>query len=1723
MDHASPTPNPIGGGSFVDAAKIRILLTPVGDVSPADFARWSQHVRNFDIVRLKHLPGAAARKWPAHDSPLRQVGEVHLSFVTSTDPSHSFLAPFNLNRQVLGVLGLSTFGPGSDTDALERTPGALRELHPGAIVHRVFGFDNGATRPQTMDLSSVQDVTAKIEAAGASTPGAADDSRLPPQAAGEARGGMPRSVSANSIASEVSSEGGFSGRNAGGLVIFPAVRKDAKDVNFYLRTLVAELVASILDGLDGIVSALEGTPLETPRETLDGIVSPTRSSASSALQAVTSPTASSFGTAASTAASRASALFSSFGGGGSGSGSPTTSVGASSMGTGGGTITPSSSSTASRPVSAIGGGSQPDMGLPTTPSSLNDAKRRTILSPVSTGKKGRKTSSAGGVGPTGTGRFAKVRADFHLLAGDLWTALEGYEASLNFLGKERALAGGQDAVWYASALEGWAVAKVLVSRMGGEVLEKAPAFDLPAGVAAAASANSGKDKDRDKDKDARDAAPYAKQAWGEIAEAYSLALAIYSKCLAPPHVLLEPARSVTNETPRDFTHPLIHAGACIQYSRFLLAVWASAGWNGECFDQLLYGGVPPALAEETRPSQGTFTRMSALSGVQRHDIASAASSALTQSVAALKATDQITVLCTLTSLFGCIGFSRREAYLLRQLQAVIVSLLAKSMLQRSRQPTTTTLPLLCDAADDELLGTIVSQVSHETLRSGPEAILVLAMQVCETHGVHVEVDPLKNVPAYHILSRAGEGLRSAYTSPNPGSARMDGASSDLWGAAAARGAAQLGSTSGTDATPSRLELESEARFGWPEQQVALLKDTIAVAEMLGDNIGMAFFAAILLRDYHALLSPDEQWRVHDGLVRVTASARWQGAQDLQVRYWGPAEPLCSLQFVPLQGHRLPTERALKDLDASPSSADGAAAQEGVAGLDNPFFWNPATGASRTGGKDSVMAVAGEPLEVMATLQNPFAFDLEVETIRLVTEGVGFEAAPTRTVMPAGAFHTIRLSGTAEASGMLRIKGIALALAGCSEETFLLPIYDEQSERERQQRAAEAVDKRTRIKNVGLDARPAVVKHRETLAAAKAEAEGGDKAKRRTASNRPQAEPRYLECRVAPPQPLLRVECAALRYGTLHLFEGERKTLRLRITNTSSEVAVDYVKLSFSDNLSETAKQVLLEGDLLPSDAHELEWDLLHRPVLQVRSRPSSSSSSSSVSRSPPPQPGSRQHRLHIPPGQAATLDVDVLGKLDCSAGRITVEYASLAGLEIGASAKQPGLGDKFYTRSLTLPLNITVQPLLECGPIEVRPLRASEAAKLTAQSLALAEPGASVPAGSGSGSGRSLDTAVAGPEAGADLENAVRESKQVDASVAADPDGFCLLSMDVRNVFSEAVAVKFALNTGGLKKLDVERTLAPQTTSRFVFPFPRLWLASATTRQAIPTLSRRQFIVSKLVLSPRDERQARRRFWYRQELLGRFRAEWTVLPRASASWGAVEEAGRRGKRVGEIGLRDQVLSDVDVAALQREGVKVECAFLPAATPGQPGSPNGDDAGRQEDKTKTRTGRRPEEVMVQRETTVTIRATVHNQSDRPLKLLIRFVAVPSSSSCSLESKVEREREDAILSSCIIWTNGNANQRITPWPLAPPRPVAATATASAEERAKEDEQGVATVEKEVMFLSSGLFSFLVGVEEVVDRPASTAAAAAAGRGGGEEEGQEEEKVVYVSGLPLQVVVV
>lgn len=1224
---AAPTPTPVGGRAFCSPAMIRILLTPAtADVTPDEFERMTSAIRRIESIRISDLPlrapgsnGPSQRKERiASTSPLARSGEVHISFVTSYDPSHSFLSPFNVHKQVLGVLGVSTCSSSNAFEELERAPAALRQLHPTAVVHRVFGFDVGAARPQTMDLSALSNARAAIEKAGGGNmmKSASSASGMNVETGIPDGGDMgEESLTKTSLDSSMtrkmgqakssitdsekdSTSSGFAGRSSTGLVIFPAVRRDLKDVRFYLKTLIPQFVADLLDGLDDFVGDLQGKPLETPRETLEG-----PSANASGSNTSTSLTASNkgLGAAATSAASRASALFSSFS-----------------------TAEDPSSSSTSRKVSR---------------SSKN------ILTPA-------------GVGPTGAGRYAKVRADYYLLIGDLWSAAKEYDNCMSLMGKERAMAGGQDAVWYASALEGWAVTRVLTIRMGGQVAEKAPCTSMPLGGV----------KEKEKEKVVSDF-QFAGKDWSDIAEAYNLALTIYSKCLAPASYLLDTMRSVNPETPRDYTHPLIHTSACLAYARLLLAIWASGGWNGETFDQLLLGGVPPALAETTRPSPAVYMQHSTSSGISRSDIAAPASLSLTNSSTnALKMLDQIHLYSSLAAIYGCVGFARKEGYAIQRLQSLVVILIAQGVHMQKQQGSSISEAL---RAGNAAYGTISTQISSIGGGLGSDSILVLALQICQTYGINVQLMPLLDMDRGHILLRASVDVKSGKRLSSP----MLNRNRAAWSMSASSPG------NGNDVDWKRFlideaqarqaaisELLEEPHFGWIEQQIAILKDTISICEMLQDKQSLLFFGAILLRDFWPYLGFEEQFRLKDGFAKLMGETisgdvgNTNNNKTLQLQYWGPKDLLAGMQLESGTTNQ-PQKVFFKNL---PREGEKQSIPEWAKGKES----KNAHSTTENG------LMQDELASFVVTLHNPLHIPLELESIRLELQTLG-SLGPTfepnvrkNIILPPNAFHVVRLSGIASGEGRLCVKGIYIKLPFCAERLFTFEYAQGVAEKTLWKAQSDVDDKWTRTKRIGLDARGS-----------------GSTGIGLQTNLQPKSRSRTQESLWILPViakiPLVEVRpSAGLKSGSVVLCDGEEKVITLTLQN-KSDMIVDHIQFVFDDDVQRDTVELLAEGQLEAVDVYELEQDLIERPFLSL--------TDNGVAKG---MQNGTESNLKLEVNQARTFTFRIRGKLDVRRASIRVQF--------GNKANSRELGrEYFWTRQAHFSFDVRVLPTVFLDGLEV--------------------------------------------------------------------------------------------------------------------------------------------------------------------------------------------------------------------------------------------------------------------------------------------------------------------------------------------------------------------------------------------------------------------------------------
>lgn len=1015
MATTAPTFSAGGTPSFCAPAKVRILLVPATPLEHAHFERWSSFVRRWEHIKLTDVP-RTSRQMPS--TPVYEQGEVHLSFVTSHDPAHVYLAPFQLHHVVHGVLGVSSYTRQRAQD-LERVPTLLQKQYPNAFVHRVLAFDGGEKEEEAPTGDGDM-------AAASEPPSQQDDTEFAPTP-------------------------GFSASRESGVLVCPAVRRDAKDVRFYVRTLLAEFVGAVLDQLDGLVAQLDEHALETPRETLSG---------APMLRAVTerriAPPAPQHRAAATVAA--ASKMF----------------------------------------------------GL----------KRRPPTAPPP---------------PTTTFRLTKVKADVALINGYLWDALEMYDSILTLSGKERALAGGHDAVWFAGALEGWAVTRLLVARLGDRAAEEAPCLLYPLTPG--------------KDKEVHEPTPPA-LAWRDIAEAYSLALTIYSKCLAPPHVQLEALRSMTNETSRDYTPPYVYACACLSYARFLLALFASGGWNSEAHDQLVYGGVPPALDTGVPLTFAEEAHLSAVSGIYRHEVASAASAALTPSLPLLLPSDQLRILTSLHRILTLVRYERRAAHVARVLSTVVCSILARTLRVRALQPN---VHIGWDAVRDMLRWHMPSSDSMpraERTDAGLFAMsnpaLVLGMMACDAYGIDILTTPLRRLPPSHILEIARRRVCAhAYTDMLVG----------MYGAQAAMEWLPALSASAAVARRARVD------FGWHALQVQLLKDLIVQCESVDDYLGQVFFAALLLRDFE--LEGNDRTALIEGLRHALPRAQWHGAPDLALEYWGPKDVLRAVQVEPRPPGDIPTHRTRAELD-------------GAHGDANPFVMRSQTRSAPAASEQ----LANEPVWVSVTLANPWTVPLPMYDVHLVADGVALDldrAPPVPVVVvPPTSMHTVRLSVVPTSPGSLSIHGVRVRLWGAEPYTFHISKSVRGSMYPRHAS--------------GLLARPGAQLMQYIL------------------HHHPKDETQLdewltpshdvLTCRILPPQPRVHAAWDRSSRAPLMLQQGQCTSVKIALHNVS-DVPVNVLRLSVEDRWQSAAHDTLAERAKPLADLSELEWQLKHAPVARL--------------------------------------------------------------------------------------------------------------------------------------------------------------------------------------------------------------------------------------------------------------------------------------------------------------------------------------------------------------------------------------------------------------------------------------------------------------------------------------------------------------------------------------------
>ncbi|CAK5277407.1 unnamed protein product [Mycena citricolor] len=762
------------------------------------------------------------------------------------------------------------------------------------------------------------------------------------------------------------------------------------------------------------------------------------------------------------------------------------------------------------------------------------------------------------------GRLFKVLGDFFLLAGRMEDAGVWYNEALQLFRSST------DAVWQAATLEGMATVSIMEAWSAGQ------------GLNTSLSAS--------------------REPWSDVFDRLGHAISLYHRPQSPDG---EHNYSLLS---------YLYSCAVLRQASLLFAVWSAKGWGPLAFSTMLQPGptpyLPPTLTHGIT-SWASLERLSTMSNISRATISAVLAQVHGPWLLHLGARDRISILEATASIYSCLGYRRKEAYILREVLGCVMDLIVCGR-EEDGFSRLSSVPLSAGAtlSSGSSRGGNVGVRFTENI-GGNESVLRLLKYICRVLGINLDA------------VRLSEGSENEGTSQMP---------------------------------PTSVEEEIASEFmepyGWPELQVGVVREAVAVAEALPDYLSVAQFSLSALRTLQNVLAPGDQYHLYTTSGRALVTAHRRG-ETRSVEHWS-GKPLISISLSALPLVRLPLEKPLSVLDRR--SSDIAPI---LTGATDPFLYNP----RRALGQGKSLVVQNEMLDFTLVLRNHYVFDLEIQSLTLSTSGVPFECKPVRVVLPASSYHVVTLSGRASETGSLVIRGCFVQAPGGKPREYTLPVPSgEDSEQVSRKRAALECEV-GRFKYPGLDCFP------------------WEKAAKRssTAKTSKQSPPKFLELSVVPEQPLLRIRRTSVTHGAVMMYNGEMAMIRLTLENVSS-LPIDFLRLVFDDSTIAPAQQDLANGDLSVFDTYETEFDLLHRPVFAWNKEEGKD--------------------INVLPGSKVTVNINCFGKVGCTTGTIHVSYAYVHRPAPSLETPQPSV---FHTRQLSYPVMVTVYHMLECHGMDVLP------------------------------------------------------------------------------------------------------------------------------------------------------------------------------------------------------------------------------------------------------------------------------------------------------------------------------------------------------------------------------------------------------------------------------------
>lgn len=828
--------------------------------------------------------------------------------------------------------------------------------------------------------------------------------------------------------------------------------------------------------------------------------------------------------------------------------------------------------------------------------------------------------------------------------------------------------------------------------------------------------------------------------------------------------------------------PLAFSECVIRFSKLLAAINLSAGFLDDDALRHLVQNIP-----YKQKARFSVPRLSV--HPTRNDIASMLFRALPGPVesSGMNPTDRVVVLAGVASILSSLGLQRKKAIVMKEFITSLVPGLIQARkvgaAEMGVHPAAGLATL--NIANGGSSGSGALNLGEGEVENGIDEFLGLLGRI---YGIP---NSKGNMPDIAVPSQRNENAESASDS--------------------------IASQRVVDAI---LAISSLRSFGSLSIKLEILRTCLSFCEALPDFNGVLHFTALLLRvagpgtaprpnstDVFVSLPRDEQIRLYSNISRTVTAAKKLGLQHVETEYWDDFLVRGLFILEEMEPLRL-TQRQGTELKADSQGKEGPF-------LHNAWLKKPQTNAANT------VLVANEHYRFVIAMQNPYEFELGVESLKIAAEGVEFIALEEHFLLGPYRTQKFHITGTAQSSGLLKIIGCYVKLIGCRERLF--PIFPEPWKPKRE----------AKMKRMGLKAclgaptsRPSTaiapsIDHRATF----------------------QPKPESLNFSVIPDQPVIVITNVSLPQSAVMVLEGERKRFTVTVKNTSAVTTVDFVHISFQDTATAAIQAATSNKDLPAAELHELEVQLAHHPSLRW---------CKSEAEEPP----------SIKPGAEAEFTIEVIGRTRLTDATIQIDYANLG-------RRRSEVEEHFFTRQVSAPISITVNASVQLQRPDIVPLSGdigwSSITSSGSQAHSDHEPSSAPSSGKADTHLRSFIN-----------QKQIRENDEEHCMLLLDlrnswPNPLSV-SLQVRKPMADGNYSDESWNEGH----GVNEVIQPGHVSRIVMILPKVYLKAP--HAAVPSLNpanQRQFVVSTSKISPETERASREAFWYREELLKIVRGTWT--------------------------------------------------------------------------------------------------------------------------------------------------------------------------------------------------------------------------------------------------------